>query len=474
MPDLPSSYVFREFTRTPIRADVHLRFDSDEDFVGESANLSAGGMFVAASEPRPVGTLVRFAIQVPHLETSIKGFGEVVWIRVRYVARDRPKGMGIQFRHLEEPGQESLLGMLRGMGALSGDDSTVSDLPSGARLRRPQAQKLEEGEETVDERGGEAPADGTRGEAGAGAPLAADVSPSGFPPPSPAGSHRLEDTAAAGAVAADLDRPSRAAPAEQAAEPPRQPSATARTAYGAAVARPQAQPSRRRLAIAGAAVVLLLALAFVARDRLGGWLSGGGAPSPARRTSAPVDRSMSRSATSALTAPQPSVPDARSSPETAGAGEEAGVEKDATPTQPPPVPSTGESTAPPSPPAPSAPRPASRPPLKRLLGIDIEGDAGGTLVTLRGDGAFSPERLTQQRIEGRHPRELLRISGIDEGFELAEIGGGTPELLRVRTGLHAGATGSELHVVLDLSGPEIVLSSIEPDGESLRIRLNHR
>lgn len=103
--DYPS---FREHSRAPVRAKVEVRFDErPEKTVGFAANISEGGLFVETPETRPVGTLLRFSLELTGSET-VTGFAEVVWIRVRPEGPKKPAGCGIQFRFLEADGRERL------------------------------------------------------------------------------------------------------------------------------------------------------------------------------------------------------------------------------------------------------------------------------------------------------------------------------------------------------------------------------
>lgn len=95
-------------------APVRLQFDAlkeaQECFTG---NLSIGGMFVAARNPRPVGTLLRFELDLGSGE-PIKGLGEIVWMRLRSLGEEAPSGFGVQFGHLEESDRERLQAALQG------------------------------------------------------------------------------------------------------------------------------------------------------------------------------------------------------------------------------------------------------------------------------------------------------------------------------------------------------------------------
>ena len=107
-PTGPSEHQFRENSRAPLAAPVRLQFDTlEEPQDGFTANLSIGGMFVQGRNPRPVGTLLRFELQLGEGE-PIRGVGEVVWIRAHSLGPEVPSGMGVQFGHLDETNRDRL------------------------------------------------------------------------------------------------------------------------------------------------------------------------------------------------------------------------------------------------------------------------------------------------------------------------------------------------------------------------------
>ncbi len=119
--DYPS---FREHTRAPIHARVEIRFDERPDTVlAFAANVSEGGMFVEIADPRPVGTLLQFRLELS-AEEQITGFGEVAWIRVRAEGPRKPPGCGIQFRFLDPGGRERLQVFIK---------KTIAAMGSGTR-----------------------------------------------------------------------------------------------------------------------------------------------------------------------------------------------------------------------------------------------------------------------------------------------------------------------------------------------------
>jgi len=93
---------FREATRVPLEVSVKVKFDSfGEMQAGFTANVSRGGMFVRGAELHPVGTLLKFELELSRSSTAVVGLGEVVWIRLKQRDQKRPPGMGIQFRYLD-------------------------------------------------------------------------------------------------------------------------------------------------------------------------------------------------------------------------------------------------------------------------------------------------------------------------------------------------------------------------------------
>jgi len=80
-------------------------------FYDYSKNISQGGTFISTAKPLPVGTLFRFDLRVPELETPLHLHAEVRWI-VGPAAREetvgRENGMGIRFVY-EGESQQTLV-----------------------------------------------------------------------------------------------------------------------------------------------------------------------------------------------------------------------------------------------------------------------------------------------------------------------------------------------------------------------------
>jgi hypothetical protein len=113
-------------------------------------------------------------------------------------------------------------------------------------------------------------------------------------------------------------------------------------------------------------------------------------------------------------------------------------------------------------------------PLTAVEKITFEAAGGGTDVILWGNGSIPASVYTQNRIDGNPPRELFRLSGIRQPFPKARIVVGTQEVLQIRTGIHPGAHGNELHVVLDLAHPNVTVTQVEAGPQRLRIHLQRK
>ncbi len=88
----------RRFDRKDIQLDVSLYSDSNF-YAGFTENLSAGGVFVATHNLRPIGEKIDVTITLPN-DKQIVAHGVVRWLREFNEASDAPPGMGIQFQSI--------------------------------------------------------------------------------------------------------------------------------------------------------------------------------------------------------------------------------------------------------------------------------------------------------------------------------------------------------------------------------------
>jgi hypothetical protein len=91
------------------------------------------------------------------------------------------------------------------------------------------------------------------------------------------------------------------------------------------------------------------------------------------------------------------------------------------------------------------------------------------VLTVRGDGAIAAAAVSDFRIEGDEPRHVVRLRGVTRPLSPASLEVGSPQVRRVRAGLHGDRSPSELHLVLDLGGPAVRVTGVDPAGGGLRI-----
>lgn len=441
-PGEPSS---QRYPRAELRRKVSLKFKEFQGFVNEySENVSAGGMFIRTSSPQPVGTVFDFELTLGDDYTLIHGLGEVVWVRERDEAFDRPPGMGVRFLSLD-PGSRKLI------------DRMVAErlARSGDSAPRPEPHA---------------------------------------PPAAAAASGRPDDDAWWGddeiapprTVRVESERLS---PVEEPARPRNSgpsPYIYSRSYQGSGFSGDDRGGSRKVLAVLLVLVAVVAAVAafvLLAPESARRWLPFGGpdddglvarqpddAAGPAARPVEPVAPEDARPL------PPPSEdgtdPGARAAgePETgdaaAGAAEEAGDGErgffESERPEPAPEPAPAEPAVPAEPAAPAGG------PVSRVLNVVWEERGDATLVTIHLDGSIEEWSYSAVRL-GDPPRELIRIDGIRRPFPRPTIPVGTALVDQVRLGFHPEGRTSQMHVVVDLADPAARLDRSEATGTELRL-----
>lgn len=110
-------------------------------------------------------------------------------------------------------------------------------------------------------------------------------------------------------------------------------------------------------------------------------------------------------------------------------------------------------------------------PANRVRLITWEEGVGATVITLWGNGAFPPDRVSYFEVEGGQPRMLIKLRGIDLPYRETALALETSEVVRLRTGFHPQSPVNELHLVLDLAAPGVGLERIERGESSLSFHL---
>ena len=454
----PNKSVQRAATRAPLGRPIRLQADDSMEVIeGVCINISIGGMFIRSTEIRPQGSLLRFELPLDD-GASVRGLGEVVWMRPKSAGPGSDPGIGIKFRFLEQRDRQLIYKLV---------SQYIKE-----RLSKKSAVQAETPEPVARPAGVFQPPEPMPGPALSPRDSAAGEGLTGFDPPTPLSPAELSaravpPTGGGRATAHPDDRPvSDSAPSWSdqdpgMGEPARRewdPGSYDAGSYddvgedddmpyrGHGVAPSRRRPSPRVVVGLGVMVVVLV-LAFLFRDHL-----FGGGPEPPGVTGGPgvtqAPPATSAPATSASpdpVSPNPPTMDPAATPSGAAAGEEppstAGTE--------PPPPEPAVTTAPPPPPRPN------RSGYTRIIGITWREAPGGLRVIFEGDGPITAQRYRYFRLDGDPAREVIQFQGVEEGFEPTRLDVGGPGVEQIRTGFHRKrGGGDELHVVMDMTSRE--------------------
>ncbi len=488
------SFRFRESRRLLREAGVRLAVPGEEAEVSATTrDIATGGMFVSTPEPMPVGTTVRFVLQLGSGDkpADVEGEATVVWVRPEAGGADQPAGMGMQFSRIE-PGGEERLALL-----FSEEQTEGEVIPAAPVLGAEEAEDLDDRTEA---------------------------------PPEPVESTVEEDEVAPAVEPAEIVE---ATPAEESAEsPPPEPphdelpdidpalqaregagddevEATHADLFGELTQdgeddwmKPESR-SRPWLWPAVGAVVLLVAL-VVFRGPLLRLVGIGGGPveeatpaeapsfevsTPPTAAEAPPEGVEDPPVTSRLPVPMDEEAASDESIADDGAAAAAGVEPTAddgavaatggaTPeTVEPAVPerriptAAAETRTEPAVTAPSS-RPPAAPPeasparATALRSITARAVGDRTVIEIVGNAPF--ERHHVMPLEAP-PRLLVRLIGVGRDYDAAAVGG--PRLRGVRTGVHGRGATRNLHVVLDLAAADIA-ATVERRGDRVVVNLS--
>ncbi len=123
----------RKADRKSVGLLVKLNHPDVGNFVqGFATNISAGGMFIRSKKPHPVGTEVRFQIELANGARVMRGTAVVRWIREPGDPTGTT-GMGLQFREVDEETQALVDTMLGSAGAGSAVTPAIEPAPKGQK-----------------------------------------------------------------------------------------------------------------------------------------------------------------------------------------------------------------------------------------------------------------------------------------------------------------------------------------------------
>lgn len=412
---------------------VKLQFDDSVDAVdGVCHNVSIGGMHVVADNPRPQGSLVRFELAIDEA-ISIRGLGEVVWMRSGSAGPGRDAGMGVKFRFLEQRDRQTIFKLVsehikkRLEQKHPGSETPEEDeaAPAAAAFRPPASAEPE---------APPAPrtpvvAEPTPAFAPARAPAAEPALPSFDETPQPRDSEAPDfDLPTFREDTVPRERPAAGLPAEV------KPKVDTGAYY-----RPRPAPRRDFPVLPLVALLLVAGGAglYLGWDRIFGPSTP---PPPVGPAPAPADDGADADAPGA-------------------ADEERPVD------EPPPlsVETAADLTPAPSPPPP-APPPAAA--FTRVLDVSWTRRPGGIKVDVKTDGAIPIDRYDSFRLDGENPREVVRLRGVTQRYETREIPVSGAPVQRIRIGYH---DNRELHIVLDMADRTSRISRMRAQGTTLEV-----
>ncbi len=93
----------RRDERVPVSLRIKLKSADVDAFLEQySLNLSRGGVFIQSTAPKPMGTVVRFELQLADASPVIRGEGRVVWVKDASMGvPEAEAGMGVRFTRLD-------------------------------------------------------------------------------------------------------------------------------------------------------------------------------------------------------------------------------------------------------------------------------------------------------------------------------------------------------------------------------------
>lgn len=453
-PDEPP-YTRRD-KRVHLDANVSMAFEEKRNLTKEQTlNLSVGGMFVESESNQAVGSLAQFEIRVEGESQPIEGVGEVVWVRREVDGAGRPAGMGVRFLALEPRSRDKIETLL-----VQQDAQNAPHPETTASVE--------------EEKGKEAPS--------------RDPFVPGKNWPSADGTWPWLETSGS-----ESSSP----------EPPETGSSGVLTESGLyySAGRPS-RPWWRIPLIIGIVLILLGVGIAVVEHFLNPRSESGDSPRPVERPTATATQksespapSFAGTAGAAVAGPKlPSTSDSMTVtaaapkvlPSSVTSTPQGPLKKLAspnprTPTSPgvgePRVSAASVSEGSSSPAVDQSAKVIHAAPTARaatqILKIDWTSSRSATTVTIHADGTFASGSYDVMRLGGPKPRLVVRLRGIEKPYSPAALTIGSPELERIRSGLHRTGMGPELHLVFDLSDSTVDLDRIQAGGEQLRLLFDH-
>jgi uncharacterized protein (TIGR02266 family) len=98
----------RKSPRVPLSVKV-TNLSSGNFSYYHAANISAGGMFLKAHEPKAMGTRLKLRFSLPNFEDEILAESVVVWTKADHAGPSNPTGMGVEFMGLSKEAKNAII-----------------------------------------------------------------------------------------------------------------------------------------------------------------------------------------------------------------------------------------------------------------------------------------------------------------------------------------------------------------------------
>jgi len=113
----------RVHERVAVCLEVDYRCD-DTFLFAYITDMSAMGIFIQTTTPRPAGTLLNLRFRLAD-GSRLDVDGRVIWVNQPHGASSINPGMGVQFADLLPPQRDKILGLVRTFAYLSDDEEKI-------------------------------------------------------------------------------------------------------------------------------------------------------------------------------------------------------------------------------------------------------------------------------------------------------------------------------------------------------------
>jgi hypothetical protein len=90
-----------------------------------------------------------------------------------------------------------------------------------------------------------------------------------------------------------------------------------------------------------------------------------------------------------------------------------------------------------------------------------------TVVSILFDAAVNDSSYEVVRIRQGAPREVIKVFGVSSSATPKQLEVGSSHVVRLRSGIHAGETGREVHIVADLTGPAAAVTLVRVEDRTI-------